>query len=287
MICNFTGMETKNLYRPYELELLETNQYTAKPHRNTFFEMVFTLEGKGIQIINGHELPYASDKFFLIFPEDHHGFEVHELTRFYFIRFTDSYLKTQSDQWVKKMEYIFHNHNHLPGCILKTVTDKPLVRALIEALQRETSNEFPQHNEVVEQLMNTIITIAARNITLQQHANIIKQPSTTTLPLLNYIHEYIYQPERLKAECIASSFNFSPNYISEYFKKTTGESLQQYITSYKLKLIETRLQYTDKRMSEIAYEFGFTDESHLNRIFKKYKGENPTAFRKRYAEVNS
>ncbi|WP_262511112.1 helix-turn-helix domain-containing protein [Chitinophaga flava] len=24
------------------------------------------------------------------------------------------------------------------------------------------------------------------------------------------------------------------------------------------------------RMSEIAYELGFTDESHLNRIFKKY-----------------
>lgn len=280
-------MEIKNLYRPYELELLETDSYTAKPHRNTFFEMVFTLQGKGIQIINGHELPYTSDKFFLIFPEDQHGFEVQELTRFYFIRFTSSYLKTQSDQWVKKMEYIFHNHNHLPGCILKTVTDKPLVRAMIEALIRETSNTYPQHKEVLEQVMNTIITIAARNITLQQHADIIKQPSATTLPLLNYIHEYIYQPDRLKVESIASCFNFSPNYISEYFKKIAGESLQQYITSYKLKLIETRLQYTDKRMSEIAYEFGFTDESHLNRIFKKYKGENPTAFRKRYMELNN
>lgn len=279
-------MEIKNLYRPYELELLETSQYVAKPHRNTFFEMVFTLEGTGIQVINGHELPYAANKFFLIFPEDKHGFEVHELTRFYFIRFADSYLKAQSDQWVKKMEFIFHNHNHLPGCILKTVTDKPLVRAMVEALIRETSNAYPQHNEVLEQVMNTIITIAARNITLQQRADILKQPSATTLPLLNYIHEHIYQPDRLKVETIASCFNFSPNYISEYFKKTTGESLQQYITSYKLKLIETRLQYTDKRMSEIAYEFGFTDESHLNRIFKKYKGENPTAFRKRYAEVN-
>ncbi|MEO3404638.1 AraC family transcriptional regulator [Mucilaginibacter sp. CAU 1740] len=280
-------MEIKNLYRPYELELLETDSYTAKPHRNTFFEMVFTLEGTGVQIINEHELPYTANKFFLIFPEDKHGFEVHDLTRFYFIHFTDSYLKTQSDQWVKKMEFIFHNHNHLPGCILKTVTDKPLVRAMVEALIRETSNLYPQHNQVLEQVMNAIITIAARNITLQQRADIIKQPSATTLPLLNYIHENIYQPERLRVEHMASCFNLSPNYISEYFKKTTGESLQQYITGYKIKLIETRLQYTDKRMGEIAYEFGFTDESHLNRIFKKYKGENPTAFRKKYAELNN
>jgi AraC-like DNA-binding protein len=33
-------------------------------------------------------------------------------------------------------------------------------------------------------------------------------------------------------------------------------------------------------VNEIAYEFNFTDESHLNRAFKKYKGVNPTAYRK-------
>lgn len=44
--------------------------------------------------------------------------------------------------------------------------------------------------------------------------------------------------------------------------------------------METRLLYTDMRINEIAEEFGFTDESHLNRIFKKYKAQSPTAFRK-------
>lgn len=85
----------------------------------------------------------------------------------------------------------------------------------------------------------------------------------------------------LKSEQIAMHFNLSQTYVGEYFKKHTGESLQQYITNYKLQLVETRLRYSDLRINEIAFELGFTDESHLNRIFKKHKGTTPSDFRKR------
>jgi YesN/AraC family two-component response regulator len=106
------------------------------------------------------------------------------------------------------------------------------------------------------------------------------QQTDSLLSMVNYIHDHIYHPENLRAEKIADYFNISPTYISEYFRKHSGDSLQQYITNYKLKLIETRLLYTDMRINEISNEFGFTDESHLNRIFKKYKGASPTDFRK-------
>lgn len=273
-------MQVKNLYQPFELEYLELDEYIARERKNTFFEMVFVLSGKGIQRINDHQLPYAADKLFLIFPQDTHGFTVAEATRFFFIRFNKSYLATQQEEWVRKLEFIFNNHNHLPGCILKNVTDKPLVRSLIEALQREQTHTHPNRNEVLIQLMNTVITIAARNITLQAPAAVQATASDIAGSLLTYIHTHIYQPEQLKASQIAAHFNIADGYISEYFKKQVGESLQQYITSYKVKLLETRLLFTNMRLNEIAAELGFTDESHLNRIFKKYKGVSPSAFRK-------
>lgn len=273
-------MEIKNLYHPFELEFLETKEYLAKEHKKTFFEMVFILEGKGVQLINQHKLPYAPDKLFLIFPQDRHGFEVHSCTRFFFIRFNDSYLKTQTRECLKKMEYIFHNHNHLPGCILKNVADKPLIRALVEALIREQINKPSQYVEVMTQLINTIITVAARNIQQICIQNPEAGTSDASVQLLNYIHEHIYEPDQLKTARLAAHFNISPSYISEYFKRHLGESLQHYITHYRLKLIETRLRHTDMRINEIAFEFGFTDESHLTRIFKKYKGQSPAAYRK-------
>lgn len=273
-------MEIRNLYLPFELEFLDTKEYIAKEHKKTFFEMVFILEGKGVQLINQHKLPYAPDKLFLIFPQDRHGFEVQERTRFFFIRFNDSYLKTQSREWVQKMEFIFHNHNHLPGCILDNMADKPLVRAVVEALIREQINMPSQYNEVTTQLVNTIITLAARNIKQRSSQGPVADQGDVSVQLLNYIHQHIYEPEQLKTARLAAHFHISPSYISEYFKRHLGESLQHYITNYRLKLIETRLHHTDMRINEIAFEFGFTDESHLTRIFKKYRGQSPAAFRK-------
>jgi AraC-like DNA-binding protein len=55
--------------------------------------------------------------------------------------------------------------------------------------------------------------------------------------------------------------------------------MQDYISHYKTKLIEDRLQYSKMRISEIVNEFGFADESHFNKFFKKRTGKNPSQFR--------
>lgn len=273
-------MEIRNLYQPFELELLKIDNYENREHRNTFFEMVFVLEGEGTQMINNHKLPYASNKLFLIFPQDIHGFEVTTTTSFFFLRFNDSYLKTQPKEWIQKLELIFNNHNHLPGCILKNVSDKALIRALVEALIRENANPQFQQQEVIKQLINTIIIIASRNILLMPPSVTDKSKTDYSIQLLSYIHQNIYDPALLKSERIAERFNVSPKYISTFFKIHIGQTLQDYIIAYKIKLIETRLRYTDMQINEIVYELGFSDSSHLNRLFKKYNGISPSEYKK-------
>jgi AraC-like DNA-binding protein len=44
-------------------------------------------------------------------------------------------------------------------------------------------------------------------------------------------------------------------------------------------MIEHRLQFSNKRMNEIAGEFGFTDESHFNKFFRKQNGSSPKSYR--------
>lgn len=272
-------MQIKNLYKPFEFGELLADKYTVREHKNTYFEMIFILEGRGKQIINKHQLPYSPNKLFLIFPQDTHGFEIEETTRFFFLRFHESYLKAQPKEWLQKLEYIFHNHNHLPGCILKNIEDKPLIRALAEALLREQQHtSIGYRQEVIQQLLNTIITISASNIALLQTSSTYHPAQP--LSLLGYVHQNIYTPEALRIEKLALSFNLSPNYVSDYFKRQTGDNLQNYINAYRIELIEARLLHTSYRLKEIAIEFGLSDVSHLNKLFKKYKGINPTEFRK-------
>ncbi len=47
-------------------------------------------------------------------------------------------------------------------------------------------------------------------------------------------------------------------------------------------MVESWLSHSEMRISGIVEELGFTDESHLKKLFKKYKKCNPTDFRKKY-----
>lgn len=283
-------MIRENLFEPFEIEYRELDECPIQAHKHNFFELVYIVEGTGVQCINKNKFNYRAEHLFLLMPDDCHSFEVQSVTKFFFIRFNDIYLKAQKAQnsynglgdWIRKLEFIFQNNNHLPGCILKNKNDKPLVKALVEALVREHINQQVYHRELVQQVVNTIITVVARNISFMVPEKVkANTQDSAALDILHYIHHHIYQPENLRAEHLSSQFSISPNYLSEYFKKHTGESLQQYITNYKLKLVETRLLHSDMRINEIAGELGFTDESHLNRIFKKYNGASPSEFREK------
>ena len=281
-------MLIQNLHKPFEIEVKEVNVCPVDEHRHTFFELIYIIKGNGTQYVNNHSLEYQEGHLFLLTPREKHHFICATTTSFLFIRFNDIYLEGQKvktehtslGEWVPKMEYIFQNSSHLPGCILREQGDRPLVQALVDAIIRENVNQKTLHKEIVQQLVNTLLTVVARNISLSLPEK-KQESSALSLDILHYIHQNIYSPELLRAATIASHFNISLNYISEYFKKQTGENLQQYITNYKLRLVETRLQYSDMRMNEIVSELGFTDESHLHRTFKKYKGLSPSEFRRK------
>jgi AraC-like DNA-binding protein len=238
------------------------------------------VEGTGIQYINDNQFNYRKGNLFLITPQDAHSFEVTTITQFFFLRFNEYYVKTNKE-WVERMEYILQNASHRPGCILKNKVDKPLIASLIGSIIAEYTNQQLYHHKIIEQIVNAIIITVARNIALKLPKNIKENTGEAVLDILHYIQQHIFEPKKLKAVEIGKHFRISLSYLGRYFKKQTGETLQQYISSYKLRLIETRLLHSDMRINEIAVELHFTDESHLNRIFKKYKGMSPTEFRRR------
>jgi AraC family L-rhamnose operon transcriptional activator RhaR len=127
-----------------------------------------------------------------------------------------------------------------------------------------------------------LLVIVARNVMLSLPEKINDQSDQKVIQILQYVQANIYNPEKLRGEHIGTKFGISESYLGRFFRKHTNETLQQYQTTYKLNLIENRLLHTHMRINEIADEFGFTDKSHLNNMFKKHRGFSPSEYRKMF-----
>ena len=250
-------------------------------HKHLFFELVYILSGTGRQCINNNHFNYRAGHMFLITPDDCHSFEIETTTEFFFLRFGNVYIRSadfRTDD-IKRLEYILNNASHQPGCIFKNFSDKPFVRSLIEAMMAEYVNRDLYNKELVAKMVDTLIVIVARNIAKYMPSNVKEDVEEKALELLNYIQANIYNPEKLRAERLSAQFGISEHYFGKYFKKHTNETLQQYISNLRIRLVEARLRFSDMRINEIANELGFIDESHLNKFFKGLKGISPKAFR--------
>lgn len=275
-------MAKNNLYLPYEIIFKEVEESLLTEVGNNFFELIYIVSGTGVQTINENRLVYKPGDLFLVTPHDSHSLQIKTPTTIFLLRFTDIYIKNGpfTSNSLYKLEYILQHAHHQPGCILKRVTDKNLVHPVIEAIRHEYQNPTLYNTELIQLLINTLIVIIARNISEYLPENINKQSDGKAHTILEYIQTNIYEPEKLSVSIMSEKFGISETYLGRYFKKQANETLQDYISKYRIKLVENRLLYSDLRVGEIANELGFNDESHLNKIFKKHHGTTPSAFRK-------
>lgn len=80
---------------------------------------------------------------------------------------------------------------------------------------------------------------------------------------------------------LSESLDVHPSYLSREFSKYFDDlSFGDYIRKLRIEKAIVLLNDQKNTLAEIAYLTGFSDQSHFNRIFKKYTGKNPSEYRK-------
>ena len=80
---------------------------------------------------------------------------------------------------------------------------------------------------------------------------------------------------------ISSSLKVHPSYLSREFSKYFDNlSFGEYIRKLRIDKAIELIRTAEYSLTEIAYLTGFSDQSHFTRIFKKYTGKNPSAYKK-------
>jgi len=94
-----------------------------------------------------------------------------------------------------------------------------------------------------------------------------------------YIEQHIY--EKTDLEEFAKVCEVSKYHFCKLFKNYLNITPIQYFLKMKIERSKGRLTYSTESINSIALSFGFNDQSHYSKTFKKYVGISPKMYRER------
>jgi AraC family transcriptional regulator len=94
----------------------------------------------------------------------------------------------------------------------------------------------------------------------------------------DYIHDSLEQD--IKLADLAAVLDMSQFHFGRCFKQALGLSPHQYIIQQRVERAKQLLRHKELSLSEIAFQCGFSSQSHLGEWFRKTVGITPKAYRK-------
>jgi AraC-like DNA-binding protein len=100
---------------------------------------------------------------------------------------------------------------------------------------------------------------------------------------MSSVYEYIHAryDQHPDVNEIAGRVHLSTAAFCRYFKKQTKMTFTDFVNQYRISQARTLL-LQDRSISEAAFEVGIESVSYFNKLFRRFSGENPSAFKRRY-----
>lgn len=138
--------------------------------------------------------------------------------------------------------------------------------------------KYLQHVKHTQQpFENQLLDIFKNYLQQQDHRKI----PAWAKELKEIIQDQIDTNMNLNLKGISETLQVHPAYLSREFSKYFDDlSFGDYIRKLRIDKAVQLLSTTDHSLTEVAYLTGFSDQSHFTRIFKKFTGKSPSAYKK-------
>ena len=276
-----------SLYDEFDIKISTYNEGTFPSYKHFLFEIFYVLKGTGAHRINNQQFQYHTDELFILTPDADHQFEVKQETTVCIISFNEgffspnkSYAKRGVDfsEVFKKLEAIYYNVG-ARGDALKFDSERELVRSVIHLLAEENEKKRMFYYALMQSLMFILLSLTARKVQSDSLDITTVHSSQLTLDVIAYIQYHIYDNKKLSLPALSKAFGKTKDTLLRQFRSATGKTVKEFIMDYKLSLVRSRLLFSDMAIADIANELDFTDESHLNKMFKARLQITPAKFR--------
>lgn len=256
--------------------------FKAPYHFHVEYELTLILEGKGKRYIGNHMADFKAGDMVLLGPNLPHCWklvpEKQPEAKAIVIQFTADFLG----------EIFFDKAENAPikSMFQKAVNGIWFDAETFEGVYAAILN-MEQHNS-----FNILIDFLRILYQLSQSSRLVlldKEPDVARLSLveqkrINPVLAYLVENFRKQVTLneAAALTNMTTNAFCKYFKKMTRKTFMEMVIQYRLNYATQQLIETDKPVSDIAFNSGFTDVSHFYKVFKSKMGLSPLGYRKKF-----
>ncbi len=158
---------------------------------------------------------------------------------------------------------------------------------LLQIILQYNIRSFNHKNECIR-LMKDVIEYLDKHFNLfvfdGDIATNVESVDQISIDRISRIINYIYQnySEKIKLEDLASMEHLSMFYVSHIIKNCTGKNFREFICFARVERSEILLLDTDKNVSQIAKEVGFSTTAYYEKYFLKWFKRSPEEHRAYY-----
>jgi len=232
-------------------------EFNSDWHRHEHSHLTLCLKGNSIEKRKKQDIP-CSPGMLLLYPSD----LLHRNTDY--VSNSESFSIEFENAWCGKFEI-----NNQQNCRHNIIID-PLVKMKIIAVMREVSQPDAQSNLCLEATVLDILHSLAGSTT-----------NTARPPWITSLYELLHDEHNTHwtLTSLSEKLNIHPVTISKCFPRFFNTTLGEYIRKIKTQQSLGDLARKSIPLEQIALKYGFADNAHFTRVFKKHTGLTPSAYR--------
>lgn len=104
---------------------------------------------------------------------------------------------------------------------------------------------------------------------------------------INEVYNYVQKnfKRAIALEEIAEEVSMTVPAFCRYFKKQSGKTFTQFVNEFRIVYACKQLSQENTSITDIAFESGFNNFSHFNKLFKQRTGNNPSGYRNAIRQI--
>lgn len=256
---------------------------SVEVHRHSFFELVYVTGGEAEEVLeDGKRLPIRKGDCFLIDLGRAHGYLPTErsgnfslINCLFLPSLMDPSLSSAENFREVMAAFLSQTQSRLPTGNEQHIhhDDDGWIGSLIRRICHESERREIGYTDVIRHLLLTVLITLVRGELCR--ADVSPSPVTK---IKSYIEGHY--GERLTLGTMAEKLGFSLSYLSALFKEDAGVTFRAYLTNVRMKRAATLLCGSDLGIEAVARLVGYEDPAFFYKMFKKFSGTTPDAYRK-------